>query len=94
MLKAELDQHSLVDIPGKPHNCGSNSETHRSNEPAYPSSSTSNSLQPRGRSRERFRFLQDHLISRARSVSSECELRGLIKDARAVAAIERVDEDN
>ena len=49
--------------------------------------------QPRGRSRERFQLLQDQLVLRARSVSSERDLRTLINDARTVAAIERVNEN-
>ena len=50
--------------------------------------------QPRGRSRERFQLLQNQLVLRARSVSSERDLRLLISDARSVAAVERINEAN
>ena len=40
----------------------------------------------RGRSRERFCSLQQQLVSRARSVSSDCELRSIIADAKKLAA--------
>jgi len=43
----------------------------------------------RGRSRATFRSLQDHLVLRARSISSEKELRSIINDARGIAATER-----
>ena len=45
---------------------------------------------PRGRSRERFSALQQQLVTRARSISSECELRNVISDAKRLAAAERV----
>lgn len=49
------------------------------------------SLQSRGRSRERFGMKQQALIERARSVSSSHELREVITEARKVAANDRID---
>lgn len=49
------------------------------------------SLQSRGRSRERFGMRQQALIERARSVSSSRELQEVIYEARKIAADERVD---
>ena len=48
--------------------------------------------QQRGRSRERFTKLQEQLVGRARSISSERDLRLVIKEARTLAAVERVPE--
>ena len=45
---------------------------------------------PRGRSRERFCSLQQQLVSKARSISSDRELRSIISDAKKLAALERV----
>ena len=45
---------------------------------------------PRGRSRERFCSLQQQLVTRARSISSDGELRSIISDAKRLAAVERV----
>jgi len=45
---------------------------------------------PRGRSRERFCSLQQQLVTRARSISSDGELRSIISDAKKLAAMERV----
>ena len=45
---------------------------------------------PRGRSRERFCSLQQQLVSRARSISSDRELRSIISDAKKLAALERI----
>ena len=56
-----------------------------------PSTISSIAPLPRGRSRERFTLLQNNLVLRARSVSSEGELRDVIRDARCVAACSRVD---
>ena len=49
--------------------------------------------QHRGRSRERFTKLQEQLVVRARSISSERDLRLVIKEARTLAAVERVPEN-
>ena len=46
--------------------------------------------QVRGRSRERFSALQQQLVTRARSISSDSELRSVISDAKRLAAAERV----
>ena len=55
-----------------------------------PSSTISSAALPavmeRGRSREAFRRNQETLMGRARSVSSEAELRSVISEARALAA--------
>ena len=48
----------------------------------------------RGRARESFKLKQDSLMERARSVSSERELKSLIKEAKLVAAVDRVQEDD
>jgi hypothetical protein len=47
---------------------------------------TKKDQQERGRSRESFQKSQNILITRARSISSERELVGLIRDARSIAA--------
>ena len=54
-----------------------------------PDSNTSTPSLERGRSRETFKRSQDKLIGRARSVSSEAELREVIEDARTLA-VDRV----
>ena len=90
-LKAELLFLSEINIQSHLHPVSSPAE------PRHPCSLESLSsltfAQPRGRSRERFKLLQDQLVLRARSVSSERDLRKLIMDARTVAAVERVNEN-
>jgi hypothetical protein len=50
------------------------------------SGTTMKSQQERGRSRESFQKSQNVLMTRARSISSERELVGLIREARSIAA--------
>ena len=54
--------------------------------------STPSTCQGRGRSRERFSALQQQLVTRARSISSDSELRSVISDAKRLAAVERIAE--
>ena len=91
MLRTELLHSSLLRPPSTHHSSSSVSDAQLHSNLSAPSSISSITPLPRGRSREKFTLLQNHLILRARSVSSECELRGLIKDARS-AAVARVDE--
>ena len=46
---------------------------------------TPSTCQSRGRSRERFSALQQQLVTRARSISSDSELRSVISDAKRLA---------
>ena len=57
-----------------------------------PSTGAASTSQTRGRSRERFSALQQQLVTRARSISSDCELRSVITDAMKLAAVERIAE--
>ena len=74
---------------GNATSCAASSQ--HSDIPSGPSTISSIAPLPRGRSRERFTLLQNNLVLRARSVSSESELRDVIRDARHVAACSRVD---
>jgi hypothetical protein len=93
LMKGKLLAHSEED-PSRLHfRAKSHSAVQEYGHSCSASASTDSHV-PRGRSRERFSLRQSHLILRARSVSSECELRDLISDARSVAALDRVDDDN
>ena len=68
-------------------------QRHKSNSHSHPAGSIfMQEDQQRGRSREKFTKLQEQLVVRASSISSERDLRLVIKEARTLAAVERVPE--